>query len=155
MLWIIVPPPSWWQVEEEDSPKNLARELMSERESGDYHMKHWYPAERSRLVLMPNTTRAIYPERPDTAKKAALLANKQFRKALSLSINRDEIIQTALPGDYLSSRIEELKLEGSNVSQSEIEVFSPKARSINSSASFPSTDTSSASVPRPTRATPI
>ena len=67
--------------------------LMSERKRGGYDVRHWYPGESSQFVISPNLNLKVTPERPASAKKAALLADKRFRQALSLAINRKEIIE--------------------------------------------------------------
>lgn len=72
-------------------------ELMSRREQAGTQIYHWFPAVRSLFVINPNLNRRIDPNDPSTRKKAELLSNKQFRQALSLAINRWQIIRA----DYL------------------------------------------------------
>jgi ABC-type dipeptide/oligopeptide/nickel transport system permease component/ABC-type transport system substrate-binding protein len=67
--------------------------LMSERDRGDYEVYHWFQATRSTFTLFPNMTRRVDPADPATAHKRDLLGRKEFRQALSLAINRAEIIQ--------------------------------------------------------------
>ncbi|HWP41187.1 MAG TPA: ABC transporter permease subunit, partial [Tepidisphaeraceae bacterium] len=52
----------------------------------------WYSASRSVWVINPNLNRRIDPSQPETRWKAQLLSDKRFRQALSLAINRKQII---------------------------------------------------------------
>ncbi|KKL74536.1 hypothetical protein LCGC14_2063910, partial [marine sediment metagenome] len=72
--------------------------LMSERAKSKYEVLHWYPADSSNFVISPNLNLRIDPDKPETAKKHALLNDKRFRQALSLAINRREIIQAEYNG---------------------------------------------------------
>lgn len=67
--------------------------LMAEQDRGSYDVYHWFQATRSTFTLFPNLTRRIDPAEPSTAHRHALLNRKEFRQALSLAINRPEIIQ--------------------------------------------------------------
>ena len=67
--------------------------LMGNRERGGYEVYHWYPGTRSEWTIFPNVNRRVDPARPQTAHKARLLADKRFRQALSLAIDRAAIIQ--------------------------------------------------------------
>ena len=67
--------------------------LMSERERGGYEVYHWYMAGRSIWAILPNLNRIVEPGKPETRWKSALLRDKRFRQALSLAINRQEIIE--------------------------------------------------------------
>ena len=68
--------------------------LMSERDNGDYEVYHWFPATRSRYLIYPNLNLLIVPDDPVTQMKHDLLNDKRFRQALSLAINRRQIIET-------------------------------------------------------------
>ena len=72
--------------------------LMGERESGDYEVRHWYSDDRSLWTIHPNLNRYIDPEQPDTRMKWELLNEKHFRQALSLAINRRQIINAVFYG---------------------------------------------------------
>jgi len=76
--------------------------LMSERKRGGYEVLHWYDGNRSRSVLSPNLNRNTEYEDPDDRREAenkyALLNDVRFRQALSLAINRQDIIDTAYSG---------------------------------------------------------
>ncbi|MFP4356253.1 MAG: ABC transporter substrate-binding protein [Phycisphaerae bacterium] len=67
--------------------------LMSQRDKGGYRIFHWYPADRSSFVISPNLNRRIEPDQPATKMKHDLLNTAEFRQALSLGINRADIIQ--------------------------------------------------------------
>ena len=68
-------------------------ELLSRQQSSGMRILHWYPATRAVWVINPNNTRRVDPDQPDTRWKRQLLSDKRFRQALSLAINRDDIIQ--------------------------------------------------------------
>ncbi len=68
-------------------------ELMSRRKTGGYRVFHWYLDGRSDYVINPNLNRLVVQDKPDTKLKAEFLANKRFRQALSLAINREQIIK--------------------------------------------------------------
>ncbi len=72
--------------------------LMSQREENDYEVYHWYGNEVSSYALYPNLNRYIDPEDPRTKNKWELLNDKRFRKALSLAINRWDIIDAIYDG---------------------------------------------------------
>lgn len=61
--------------------------LMAERENGDYEVRHWL-GSRSWWTLFPNLDRKVEDKHPASAEKRRLLADKRFRQALSLAINR-------------------------------------------------------------------
>ncbi len=68
-------------------------ELMSRREKSGTRILHWYPATRSIFAINPNLNRRVEPGRPETKFKAALLADKRFRQALSLAMDRQAVIK--------------------------------------------------------------
>lgn len=72
--------------------------LAAEQDRRDYKLYHWLPSYRSRMLIMPNTNRRVDPNDPSSAFKSALLQEADFRKALSLAIDRKAIIQTAFAG---------------------------------------------------------
>ncbi len=72
--------------------------LMSQRQSGDYDVYHWYPGDRSLFLIACNINYKIDPNDPETQKKHVLLNDKRFRWALSLAINRKEIIKAEYNG---------------------------------------------------------
>jgi ABC-type dipeptide/oligopeptide/nickel transport system permease component/ABC-type transport system substrate-binding protein len=81
-------------------------ELMSRQAEGKYRLLHWYPATRSSWVINPNQNRWVDPEQPATANKARLLADKRFRQALSLAIDRDAIIRARYDGQVRPAQVE-------------------------------------------------
>jgi ABC-type dipeptide/oligopeptide/nickel transport system permease component/ABC-type transport system substrate-binding protein len=72
--------------------------LMENRERGEYQVYHWFPAVRSVWTLWPNTNRRVEEGDPISAQKAALLSDKYFRQALSLALDREEIIRALYVG---------------------------------------------------------
>lgn len=70
--------------------------LMSERESGDYEIYHWKPSWASTWVLWPDLNRRIVPGEPETRWKHELLNETDFRRALSIALDREHIIR----GEY-------------------------------------------------------
>lgn len=70
--------------------------LMENRDSGDYEVYHWYPGSRADWVISPNTNRRVTD--PTSKGKARLLADRDFRRALSLAIDRQTIIDSIYNG---------------------------------------------------------
>jgi ABC-type dipeptide/oligopeptide/nickel transport system permease component/ABC-type transport system substrate-binding protein len=81
-------------------------ELMSRRSAAGTRILHWYAGTRSNWVINPNLNRRIDPDDPDTTRKAELLSDKRFRQALSLAINRDDIIKAEQFGIGEPSQVE-------------------------------------------------
>ncbi|MGD0092022.1 MAG: ABC transporter substrate-binding protein [Planctomycetota bacterium] len=80
-------------------------ELMSRREEAGTRILHWYPGSRSVYAINPNLNRHVDPARPETRWKAQLLGDKRFRQALSLAINRREIIQAEFNGQVEPAQV--------------------------------------------------
>ena len=80
-------------------------ELMSRREIAGSKVFHWYSATRSNFVINPNLNRRVDPSDPATGKKAELLADKRFRQALSLAIDRKTIIDAEQSGVGVPSQV--------------------------------------------------
>ena len=72
--------------------------LMSERETGGYEVFHWFPATRTRYLINPNFNLRVDSENPVTQMKHDLIHDKRFRQALSLAINRRQIIENVYNG---------------------------------------------------------
>lgn len=72
--------------------------LMSEAPKRGYQIRHWLNATRTWAQFSPNLNRIVRPEEPDTAWKHRLLNEKIFRQALSLAIDRQEIIDAVFNG---------------------------------------------------------
>ncbi len=72
--------------------------LMAEREAGEYEVYHWFPATRSRYLINPNFNYYVDPDKPETQMKHDLINDKRFRQALSLAINRRQIIENVYNG---------------------------------------------------------
>lgn len=80
-------------------------ELMSRREEFGTRILHWYPASRSAWAINPNLNRRVDPNDPDTKWKAQLLADKRFRQALSLAIDRKAIIRAEYSNQVRPSQV--------------------------------------------------
>jgi len=72
--------------------------LMSQRAKTGYEVYHWYCGDRSTFLVSPNLNLKPDPARPEKAKKRALLNDKRFRQALSLAMNRADIIDAEFNG---------------------------------------------------------
>ncbi len=81
-------------------------ELMSRRNIAGTRILHWYPGVRSTWVINPNLNRRVDPNKPETKFKAELLADKRFRQALSLAIDRKTIIRADQVGIGEPSQVE-------------------------------------------------
>ena len=73
-------------------------ELMSRRQAAGTRVLHWYPGSRSVFTINPNLNRRVDPDEPATKWKAKLLADKRFRQAMSLAIDREAIIDAEYSG---------------------------------------------------------
>ena len=80
-------------------------ELMSRREEAGTRILQWYPGCRCVYALNPNLNRRVDPKRPETRWKAQLLGDKRFRQALSLAINRGEIIKAEFNGQVEPAQV--------------------------------------------------
>ncbi|MDB6126585.1 MAG: hypothetical protein JWM35_481 [Verrucomicrobia bacterium] len=72
--------------------------LSTEAPRQGYRLLHWYSATRTFTQISPNLNRAGDPARPETKWKHQLLNEVTFRQALSLAINRQEIIDAVFNG---------------------------------------------------------
>lgn len=80
--------------------------LMENRQRGNYQVYHWFNASRSAYTLWPNTNRRVLPGDPESKWKAQFLADKHFRQALSIAIDRWKIINAVYAGYGEPSQIE-------------------------------------------------
>lgn len=71
--------------------------LMANRASHNYEVYKWTDAGTP-WVIWPNLNRRVNPNEPSSKWKAKLLNDKRFRQALSLAINRKEIIEALFSG---------------------------------------------------------
>ncbi len=67
--------------------------LMTLREKNNFDVYHWSNGHGTLFSIVPNLNRRVNPSEPATRKKKALLNQKKFRQALSLALNRKEIIR--------------------------------------------------------------
>ena len=81
-------------------------ELVSRTQQAGTRVLNWYPATRSNWLINPNLNRRVDPADPDSRHKAGLLADKHFRQALSLAIDRRKIIRAEQVGLGEPSQIE-------------------------------------------------
>ncbi len=79
--------------------------LMANRKSGDYEVYHWHSADRSTWALWPNLNRRISADEPASKWKHEFLNQRDFRRALSLAINRQAIIDTQYYGEGTPSQV--------------------------------------------------
>ena len=73
-------------------------EYMSNREANGYEIYHWYISQSSYWAIWPNLNKKIDPDDPSTEQKSRLLNNRDFRRALSLAIDRIPIIEAVMSG---------------------------------------------------------
>ncbi len=71
---------------------------MNERDRNDFDVYYWFKGERSVFCVFPNMNRMVDPNRPETRWKNEYLNKKEFRQAMSLAINREEIIRADYDG---------------------------------------------------------
>jgi ABC-type dipeptide/oligopeptide/nickel transport system permease component/ABC-type transport system substrate-binding protein len=72
--------------------------LMSEAKRNGYQVYHWYSGLRSSFTIFPVLNRKADPAHPDTVWKHQLLNDRRFRQALSLAIDRQDIIDALFNG---------------------------------------------------------
>lgn len=79
--------------------------LMAGREEHGYEVLHWLSGDSSSYVIQPNLLRRVDPRRPETKWKREYLSNADFRRALSLAINRDDILRAEFAGMSRPSQV--------------------------------------------------
>jgi ABC-type dipeptide/oligopeptide/nickel transport system permease component/ABC-type transport system substrate-binding protein len=79
--------------------------LLGEAARHGYEVYHWKPGTQSLFTIFPNLNRRVDPDRPDTKWKHVLLNDARFRQALSVAINRREIIQAVFNGQAEPAQI--------------------------------------------------
>ncbi len=79
--------------------------LLSNQDASGYEVRHWYYCGRNAYVISVNLNRRIDPGRPETKLKHELLNDKRFRKALSLAINRQDIINAEYHGQTKPAQV--------------------------------------------------
>lgn len=72
--------------------------LMSEREANGYEVYHWKPSWASTWVIWPDLNRRVTEDDPSSQWKRKLLNDADFRKALSLALDRERIIKAEYGG---------------------------------------------------------
>ncbi|WP_309396293.1 ABC transporter substrate-binding protein [Cerasicoccus maritimus] len=107
--------------------------LMEGTENGGYELYHWLNPSRSVWTIFPNINRAAFDNDPASATKAKLLADKRFRQALSLAIDRQTIIDSVYHGIGEPSQLEpgkESPYHSEKLSQSYIEYNPERANQL-------------------------
>jgi ABC-type dipeptide/oligopeptide/nickel transport system permease component/ABC-type transport system substrate-binding protein len=79
--------------------------LLSNAARHGYEVYHWKPSTQSTFTVFPNLNRRIDPARPETRWKHALLNEPRFRQALSVAINRRDIINAEFNGQAEPAQI--------------------------------------------------
>jgi ABC-type dipeptide/oligopeptide/nickel transport system permease component/ABC-type transport system substrate-binding protein len=72
--------------------------LVGSAAANGYEVYHWKPSTQSLFTIFPNLNRVVDPARPDTRWRHELLNDRRFRQALSLAINRRDIIAAEFNG---------------------------------------------------------
>lgn len=79
--------------------------LLGSAARNGYEVLHWKPSTQSLFTLFPNLNRRVDPARPETKLKHDLLNEARFRQALSLAINRRDIINAEFNGQTSPAQI--------------------------------------------------
>lgn len=79
--------------------------LMEQREKYGFEVYHWYPGDRSQYAISPNLNRRVEADKPETKWKAQLLADKRFRQAMSLAIDRQTINKAEYDGQSEAAQV--------------------------------------------------
>lgn len=72
--------------------------LLGSAAANGYEVYHWKPSTQSLFTIFPNLNRMVEPGKPDTRWRHQLLNERRFRHALSLAIDRREIIRAEFHG---------------------------------------------------------
>lgn len=79
--------------------------LMDQRKANGYAVRHWLGGDASLYVIHPNLNRKVQENQPETKWKAKLLGDANFRRALSLAINRKDILRAEFGGLSTPSQV--------------------------------------------------
>jgi ABC-type dipeptide/oligopeptide/nickel transport system permease component/ABC-type transport system substrate-binding protein len=79
--------------------------LLGSAARNGYEVYHWKPSTQSLFTIFPNLNRRIDPARPETRWKHDLLNDARFRQALSIAINRRDIINAEFNGQVEPAQI--------------------------------------------------
>ena len=79
--------------------------LLGSAARNGYEVYHWKPSTQSVFTIFPNLNRRVDPARPETKWKHDLLNDARFRQALSLAINRRDIIDAEFNGQAEPAQI--------------------------------------------------
>ncbi len=80
--------------------------LTSEARRNGYEVYQWYSGVRSAFTVFPVLNRVADPARPDTVWKHQLLNDRRFRQALSLALNRQDIIDALFNGQGTPAQLD-------------------------------------------------
>ncbi len=72
--------------------------LISQRQAGAYQVRHWVGEGGSGLTIIPNRQLPVKPGDPVAAQKRELLRHPEFRRALSVALDRRAIIEAEFKG---------------------------------------------------------
>lgn len=72
--------------------------LMANKDRNGTEIKHWMMGERSIFLIQPNQNKRVDPGDTEARNKRDLLREKTFRQALSLALNRKNIIKSEYNG---------------------------------------------------------
>ena len=79
--------------------------LMTLRDKNQFEVYHWSNGHGTLFAILPNLNRRIDPSKPASIKKRDLLNKKAFRQALSLALDRQEIIRAEFNGLTIPAQI--------------------------------------------------
>ena len=81
-------------------------ELAGKAEEKNFRVLGWLAGIRSNWQIFPTMDRYVNPKDPQTELKAKLLFRKEFRQALSLGIDRKEIIRSVFEGQADAGQVD-------------------------------------------------
>lgn len=79
--------------------------LMRNRKTKGYELYHWYCGDGSQYVITPNLNYKVTPGNVEEENKANLMREADFRRALSLAINRQDIIDAEYNGQTSPAQV--------------------------------------------------
>ncbi len=79
---------------------------MEESERNNFQVYHWFQGSRSTFAIFPNLNRRVDPDQPETRWKHEYLNKVEFRRALSVAIDREEIITADHHGQTVPAQLD-------------------------------------------------
>ena len=73
-------------------------EFMERSKANGFRVNCWIPGTRSEWLIYPNVNRAVTPDDGQSGVKAELFSDREFRQALSVALDRKQVIEAFYSG---------------------------------------------------------